>query len=105
MPPLAKCSNAPLTICALYPHAAPLGLNAAQFAVRHHRRGLVSKPGGLGNPTPTGSSVPFLLFPSAAFFASLRPCVKVSSRIPLSHVAPLGLWLLPSGALVRIAYL
>ena len=74
-----------------YKHAAPLGLNAAQFAVRHHRRGLVSKPDGLGNPTPTDSSVPFLLFPSAAFFASLRRCVKVSSRIPLSHVAPLGL--------------
>ena len=38
-------------------HAAPLGLNAAQFAVRHHRKGLVSKPDGLGNPTPTGSIV------------------------------------------------
>ena len=60
-----------------------------QFAVRHHRRGLVSKPDGLGNPTPTGSTVPFLLFPSAAFFASLRRCVKFLPD-PLSHVAPLG---------------
>ena len=84
-----------LVYAVFYKHVAPLGLNAAQFAVRHHRRrhnrGLVSKPDGLGNPTPTDSSVPFLLFPSSAFFASLRRCVKVSSRIPLSHVAPLGL--------------
>ena len=86
--PLGLNAAAPLTICALYPHAAPLGLNAAQFAVRHHRRGLVSKPDGLGNPTPTGSSVPFLLFPSSAFFASLRRCVKVSSRIRY-HMSPL----------------
>ena len=83
----------------MYPHAAPLGLNAARLAARrHHRRGEVASPDGLGNPTPTGSTVPFLLFPSAAFFAPLRPCVKVSSRIPLSHVAPLGLWLLGHAA-------
>ena len=72
---------------------SPLGLNAAQFAVRHHRRGLVSKPDGLGNPTPMASTIPSLHFPSSAFFAALRHCVKVSSRIPLSYVAPLGLWL------------
>ena len=46
-----------LVYAVFYKHATPLGLSAAQFAVRHHRRGLVSKPDGLGNPTPTGPIV------------------------------------------------
>ena len=38
--------------------AIPLGLNAHQFArCVIHRRGEVSSPSGLGDPTPTGSGV------------------------------------------------
>ena len=33
-----------LVYAVFYKHAAPLGLNAAQFGVRHHRKGLVSSP-------------------------------------------------------------
>ena len=49
-----------LVHAACYKHSAPLGLNAAtQQNSRHgiHRRGLVSSPDGLGNPTPTDSMV------------------------------------------------
>ena len=70
-----------LVYAVFYKHAAPLGLNAAMHQnSRHgtHRRGEVSSPDGLGNPTPTGSTVPSVLFLCSAFFASLRPCVKLS---------------------------
>ena len=46
-----------LVYAVFYKHAAPLGLNAAMHQnSRHgaHRRGEVSSPDGLGNPTPTG---------------------------------------------------
>ena len=50
------------------------------------RRGEVTSPDGLGNPTPTDS---ISLFPASS--VPLRLCVKYSSRVALSHVAPLGL--------------
>ena len=45
-----------LVYAACYKHSAPLGLNTSTHQnSRHgiHRRGLVSSPDGLGNPTPT----------------------------------------------------
>ena len=47
-----------------YKHAAPLGLNAAMHQNSRwdiQRRGEVSKPDGLGNPTPTNSMVGWCL--------------------------------------------
>ena len=40
-----------------YKHAAPLGLNAPKCNTRSHCREKVASPDGLGNPTPTGSTV------------------------------------------------
>ena len=70
-----------------------------------HRRGLVSEPNGLGDPTPTDSTSGRPVFP-----VSLRIWVKLfflfvwirgwlslfayhASRSTLPHVGPLGLWL------------
>ena len=64
---------------------APLGLNAAQFAARYPSWGEVSSPSGLGDPTPTGSTVcdNTTLRSSGARRLDVSRCYR--------HVAPLGL--------------
>ena len=67
-----------------YKHAAPLGLKAAKLAACHlYRRGLVSKPSGLGDPTPT-VSIPL-------FSASLLLGVLALNFLHISreHMSPL----------------
>ena len=71
-----------------YIHAAPLGLSAAKLMACHlYRRGLVSKPSGLGDPTAT-VSIP--LFSASLLLGVLA--LNIPSRITRTHVAPLGLW-------------
>ena len=75
-----------LVYAAFYKHVAPLGLNAAMRRnLRHciHRRGLVSKPSGLGGPTPTGLTVRYGI--------TCRPCGALVYAAFYKHVAPLGL--------------
>ena len=74
-----------LVYCACYKHVAPLGLNAAQFAARYPSWGEFSSPSGLGNPTPTGSTVcdNTTLRSSGARRLDVSRCYR--------HVAPLGL--------------
>ena len=76
-------------VCAAcYKHAAPLGLSAAKLTACHlYRRGLVSKPSGLGDPTAT-VSIP--LFSASLLLGVLA--LNIPSRITRTHVAPLGLW-------------
>ena len=62
-----------------YKHVAPLGLNAAQFSVRHPSQGLGFLARWVGEPNRYG--FPLSVFPFPA------------SRMTLRHVAPLGLWL------------
>ena len=65
--------------CATIPHCVPLERKAPTHQNSRcvmHRRGGVASPDGLGNPTPTDSP----------------------TRFPVSHVAPLGLWLLGHAA-------
>ena len=78
-----------LVYAACYKHIAPLGLNAAMHRNSRHciyRRGEVSLPSGLGNPTPTGLTVRYAITcrPSGA----LRCLVYAACY---KHVAPLGL--------------
>ena len=70
---------------ACYKHVAPLGLNAGQFAARYPSWGEFTSPSGLGNPTPTGSTVcdNTTLRSSGARGLDVSRCYK--------HVAPLGL--------------
>ena len=69
-----------LVYAVFYKHAAPLGLNAAMHQNSRwdiHRRG--------GVPRPTGwVTQPLRIQPRFATF--------LFSRIPVGHVAPLGLW-------------
>ena len=68
-----------LDVSRCYRHIAPLERKAAMHRnSRHciHRGGEVSLPSGLGNPTPTASPFRYVVFA-----ASLRRCVKYSSRI------------------------
>ena len=87
-----------LVHAACYKHSAPLGLNApAHQNSRHgiHRRGEVSSPDGLGNPTPTVSIPLFSAFLPLGVIA-----LNIPSRITRTHVAPLGLWLLGHAAVL-----
>ena len=81
-----------LVHAACYKHAAPLGLkcsNAPNWRRAIYRRGLVSKPSGLGDPTPTVSTVRWCL---GILIRVLRP-IRFNPRFrPMGHVAPLGLW-------------
>ena len=105
-----------LVHAACYKHAAPLGLKYAPCrpsgALAHqnsrhgiHRRGLVSKPSGLGDPTPTVSTVRWCL---GILIRVLRPIrlIRDSDQWYMSplwgfgyldmppfykHAAPLGL--------------
>ena len=81
-----------LVHAACYKHAAPLGLKAPVHQNSRqgiHRRGLVSSPSGLGDPTAT-VSIP--LFSASLPLGVLA--LNIPSRITRTHVAPLGLWLL-----------
>ena len=80
-----------------YKHAAPLGLNAAMHQNSRwdiHRRGGVSPPNGLGDPTPTDSTslyhLPIFPYPGG----TCRPSEALRYLVyPMfyKHVAPLGL--------------
>ena len=80
-----------------YKHAAPLGLNAAMHQNSRwdiHRRGGVSPPNGLGDPTPTDSTslchLPIFPYPGGACrpAGALRYLVYAACY---KHAAPLGL--------------
>ena len=79
-----------------YKHAAPLGLKAPTHQnSKHgiHRRGEVSSPDGLGNPTPTVSTV--------------RWCLGILIRVlrPIRLIRDSDKWYMsPSGALVIWVY-
>ena len=74
-----------LDVSRCYRHVAPLGLNASQFAARYPSWGAVSSPSGLGDPTPTGSTVcdNTTLRSSGARRLDVSRCYR--------HIAPLGL--------------
>ena len=93
-----------------YKHAAPLGLNAPKCNTRSHCREKVASPDGLGNPTPTGSTVRHDTTLRSAgarrldlstFYRHIAPLERKAGSGFFSifvhqsnaiHVAPLGLW-------------
>ena len=74
-----------LDVSRCYRHIAPLERKAAQFAARYPSWGEFSSPSGLGNPTPTGSTVcdNTTLRSSGARRLDVSRCYR--------HIAPLGL--------------
>ena len=72
----------------VYKHAAPLGLNAAQFSVRHPSQGLGFLARWVGEPNRYGFNGAV-----ASWFFSVFPFPVIRIQT-LRHVAPLGLWLL-----------
>ena len=84
-------------ILAFYTHVAPLGLNAAMHQNSRwdiHRRGGVSPPNGLGDPTPTDSTSLYHLPISPYPGGTCRPSEALRYLVyPMfyKHVAPLGL--------------
>ncbi len=88
---------AEMRLCKFYKHAAPLGLNAAMYQNSRwdiHRRGGVSPPNGLGDPTPTDSTslyhLPIFPYPGG----TCRPSEALGYLVYAAcykHAAPLGL--------------
>ena len=99
-PPVFRftCRPSGALYAVFYKHAAPLGLNAAMHQnSRHgtHRRGEVSSPDGLGNPTPTHTtSLAHLpIFTPPVFRFTCRPSGALCYAYSLFYkpAAPLGL--------------
>ena len=85
VPPVSWCDMSPLwgfgylLYGVFYKHAAPLGLNAAEFAARYRSWGRGYLAQRVGEPNPYGCS-----------FGCSRSNFR-ASRILVRHVAPLGL--------------
>ena len=68
-----------------YKHVAPLGLNAAQFSVRHPSQGLGFLAQRVGEPNPYG----FNGAVASWFFNPCNPLIHVIRDSDNSHMPPL----------------